>query len=417
MILSETKTGHLPAGEARRSRHQSDPDAASAGITQSWKRKRQAPRPRSDSVTALAAEMSTESGSPATMIPLKRSNSPRGRRHVPPTRKPPTRHLNGTPVTAIATDHGGHADASAASQGAVAAGGRPIAQVDAEHEEKPPTAADPGRGWCRRQIREVARAAREACGLTRQQAADALDWSPSKLVRIEAGKAGISVTDLKALLGLYQVGPPETEALAALARGTRQRPWFARYPVAAAVPGLALYLDAETSAAAICGYQASAVPDLLQTPDYARAFLLREHGPARVGELTELLLARQRQLLDRDDGPQLSYIVDEAALRRHADTTVMRGQLGRLAAAAGHPRISVRVVPFTCGAYPQPGPYTIIGLPDGAWDAVYLDAGGGSLIRRTGREEIQRYRGYFGAAYAKSAALPSGGLPIGDGIS
>ncbi|WP_408997259.1 helix-turn-helix domain-containing protein [Streptomyces europaeiscabiei] len=37
---------------------------------------------------------------------------------------------------------------------------------------------------------------REAAGQTYQQVAGTLDWSPSKVIRIEAGNIGISVTDL-----------------------------------------------------------------------------------------------------------------------------------------------------------------------------------------------------------------------------
>lgn len=266
--------------------------------------------------------------------------------------------------------------------------------------------ADLSPGLCRRQVRAAVRAGRQARGLTQQDAADALGWSLSKVVRIEAGKTGVSVTGLRALLGLYEVGQPEADVLAAMARTARTRPWYARYPVTAAVPGLAQYLDAEASAARVCGYRVNAIPDLLQTPDYARAFL-RGIGESRADELVELLLARQQQLLDHGDCPQLSYIMDEGVLHRYGSAAVMRGQQRRLAALAGHPCISARVVPFAAGACPQPWTtYTIIELPDGTPDAVYLETGSGSVISRACRDEIERYRRYFGAAQAKSVALP-----------
>jgi len=259
---------------------------------------------------------------------------------------------------------------------------------------------------CRWQLRDALRAAREACGLTRQDAVDVLEWSVAKLARIEAGQVGVSLPDLRAMLSLYEVGQPEADVLAAMARAARTRPWHARYQVAAAVPGLGQYLDAEGSAARVCGHWASAVPDLLQTPDYARAFL-RETGQGRAGELVELLLARQQRLLSHGDGPQLSYIVDEGVLLRFPSAAVMRGQRRRLAALAGHPRISVRVVPYASGAWPPPqAAYSVIEVPGGTLDGVYLETARGSVIHLAGPDQTERYRRYFDAAQAKSAALP-----------
>jgi hypothetical protein len=76
-------------------------------------------------------------------------------------------------------------------------------------------------------------------GLTQQQAAAALGWSLSKLARIEAGRSGISVAGMQALLALYQVSDDQAGPVLELARAARTRPWHARYPVAMTVPGLA----------------------------------------------------------------------------------------------------------------------------------------------------------------------------------
>ena len=49
------------------------------------------------------------------------------------------------------------------------------------------------------------RKAREHKGLTQAHVAEATDWSLSKVMRIESGDVGISATDLRALLDLYEV--------------------------------------------------------------------------------------------------------------------------------------------------------------------------------------------------------------------
>jgi len=275
----------------------------------------------------------------------------------------------------------------------------------AELEKVPRMTAD-APGLCRRRVRDTVRAARQARGLTQRQAAAALDWSLSKLARIETGRCGISVTYLRAMLALYQVSPEQAWPVLEMARAARTRPWHARYPVAMTVPGLARYLEEERTAAQIRGCAGIGLPDLLQTPDYARA-VLAALGQPRADERIDLLVARQ-QLLDRDDCPDITYLIDEGALHRPCGgPAVMRAQLARLADLASHPRISVRVVPFTAGAYPpQPGiSYTIIDPRGGTADAVYLETASGSVICRPGREEAGRYRGYLDATYQKSAGI------------
>jgi hypothetical protein len=51
-----------------------------------------------------------------------------------------------------------------------------------------------------------------------------MDWSPSKMLRIESGAIGISTTDLRALLIYYDIKDArQTEELVELARAARVR--------------------------------------------------------------------------------------------------------------------------------------------------------------------------------------------------
>ena len=61
----------------------------------------------------------------------------------------------------------------------------------------------------RRRIRTELLAARLKRELTQQQVAEAMEWSLSKMNRIEKAKSGISANDLKALLRLYGVTEEE----------------------------------------------------------------------------------------------------------------------------------------------------------------------------------------------------------------
>src|SRR5882672_10352870 len=80
----------------------------------------------------------------------------------------------------------------------------------------------------RRRLCKTLRALREGRGVTQAQVATALDWSPSKVIRIERGDVTISRNDLTALLSFYDVGDPEVVGrLVEEARTARRRGWWA----------------------------------------------------------------------------------------------------------------------------------------------------------------------------------------------
>jgi predicted transcriptional regulator len=74
----------------------------------------------------------------------------------------------------------------------------------------------------RQKLRTELRNARKRVGVTQKEVAAAMDWSPSKMLRIEAGAVGISTNDLRALLDYYQIHDEgRAEELLNLVRGSR----------------------------------------------------------------------------------------------------------------------------------------------------------------------------------------------------
>jgi transcriptional regulator with XRE-family HTH domain len=193
------------------------------------------------------------------------------------------------------------------------------------------------------------RTAREASALTQEQVADRLNWSHSKVVRIESGTVGLSLTDLQALLRLFDVTDAETVArLEDAARIAKRRPW--RQYANALDAGFDVYLSYEGVASAIMTFQTLTIPGLLQTKDYARAIFEANKSP-HVDERLELRQKRQ-SLLAGADAPTLICVIDEAALHRQVGgPTVMHDQLVSLRAAAARDRVSVEVIPYSAGAY------------------------------------------------------------------
>lgn len=256
-----------------------------------------------------------------------------------------------------------------------------------------PTHQDPS--FYRRQVREVLRKAREQSGLTQQQAATALDWSISKVVRIEAGTVGVSTTDLRAMLQLYKISDEsEVKDLAEMTRIARRRPWFSKYQNVL-TPAFAQYLGYESSASAIRGFQPLTIPGLFQTDEYATA-ILEVRRATRIDERVALRVARQ-ELLDRDDRPEIFYIIDEAALHREVGGPVaMRRQLRYLIEISRRPKVSLKVVPFAAGAHPSmTGSFTILEFPNRDEDVLYLETAGGSVTSREDQDRVSEYRENF----------------------
>jgi transcriptional regulator with XRE-family HTH domain len=254
----------------------------------------------------------------------------------------------------------------------------------------------------RRRVRDALRKAREKAGHTQRQAAERLDWSLSKLVRIEAGTVGVSTTDLRALLQLYGVNDQaDVEALVEMSRATRRRPWFSKYQDILN-PAFAQYLGYESSAAIIRGFEPLAIPGLLQTDDYGRAVLVAS-GASQIDERVELRVARQ-ELLDSDDCPRIYYVLDEAALhRRVGGAAVMRGQLRHLRKLMAHPQISVQVIPFATGAHSSmSGSFTILEFADWDEDVLYQETARGSVTSREDQDRVADYRVSFDLLWAAS---------------
>lgn len=243
----------------------------------------------------------------------------------------------------------------------------------------------------RRRLRDALRKAREAQQLTQKQAADDLDWSMSKLVRIEAGTVNVSTTDLKALLQLYAItDQAQVGNLLEIARNTRRPPWYSKYQEVIGAP-FAEFLGYERSASTIKAFTQLIIPGLIQTDDYARA-ILQVRGVSRIDERVDLRMERQ-ELLDQEDYPEISYVIDEAALhRRVGGSAVMRRQLRRLREVMDYPKISIGIIPFSAGAHQSmSGSFTVLEFADWDEDVLYQETSQGSVTTREDQDQVAEY--------------------------
>lgn len=216
----------------------------------------------------------------------------------------------------------------------------------------------------RRLLGAALRRYRENLGYALDEAARILECDRSKISRIETGQRGISAKELRELLTEYGVPDGEQAALLTVAHRGRQHGWWQQYGDVLSAAGQD-YVIMEAAASEILAYQAHQVPDLLQTPEYARAVAAADPG-CDSGEqrehVVEVKLRRQQAVLS-ERHPRLEFVVGEAALHQVVGgAAVMRPQLARLAAVAdasagagAGPGVCLQVLPFAAGAYAAAG--------------------------------------------------------------
>jgi transcriptional regulator with XRE-family HTH domain len=260
----------------------------------------------------------------------------------------------------------------------------------------------------RLQLRVELKRLRVEAGLTQKHVADTLDWSPSKVIRIENGQVAIGVSDLRALVSLYGMADEDhLGELERLARGSKKLP-FAEYRDVISTDGMK-YFGYEGSAAVLRQVEPVIIPGLLQTEEYTRGMLsLRDRTAEQIDRIVQTRRERQ-EILERPE-PLLHFILDEGALWRQVrGPAVLRVQLERVLELVRGDRISVQILPFSLGYHEAlRGPFVHLefGIASEA-DVVYLENNrGGPPQFYEDPEMTGKYKESFYALEDK--ALPPG---------
>lgn len=256
-------------------------------------------------------------------------------------------------------------------------------------------------GFQRARLRDRLKKARESAGLKQREVAEQLDWSPSKVIRIEAGTVGVSVTDVRVLAEHYGItDQAQITALTGMARAARRPPWWDQYRPWV-TQDFETYLGYESSASIIRNFEPNLVPGLLQTEEYMRVVLNQlSFGTEKTEQLVQLRLERQDRLI-QSDGPESFFILDEAVIRRTVGSSeTMHKQFERLLKINEMSNVRVLTVPFSVGIYPRFGsPYALFEFPDDEDDmVVYLENPDGEAIlseKALGRTSQRRPTDYL----------------------
>ncbi len=237
---------------------------------------------------------------------------------------------------------------------------------------------------------------RERAGISTEAAGYEIRGSHSKISRMELGRVGFKERDVADLLTLYGVtDAARRDPLLQLAEQANAPGWWQPYSDVVSSwfePCLGLEQGAEV----IRAYEIQAVPELLQTEDYARALLRARHVDASDKEIerrVELCMLRQR-ILTRPSPVKFWAVLDEAVVRRLVGGALtMRLQLQHLIKMSAEPNITVQVLPFSSGGHAaEGGPVTILRFAEPELpDVVYLEQLAGALYPDR-NAEVVRYR-------------------------
>lgn len=200
-----------------------------------------------------------------------------------------------------------------------------------------------------KRLREIRRDA----GITGRELAAREGWHESKVSRIEHGKATPSSADLRAYCLHCNANEQLPDLLASLHNIDSAWLEWRRLLGTGVTRGQQLALKLESETTLIRNYEPQIVPGLLQTAEYAEAKLRRVieffRLPDDVDSGVSKRLERQQILYRRDR--RFHFLISEASLYTTVgDDHVMRGQLDRLQAIIGMPRVTLGIVPLMAEA-------------------------------------------------------------------
>jgi hypothetical protein len=233
---------------------------------------------------------------------------------------------------------------------------------------------------------------RRDAGLRLEDAAPRLDWSVSKLSRIENALQAVDVHAVRSMLDLYDVGDEWAE-LIQLTRQAHKRPWWHTYRLGGRAP----YVGYETEASLVREFTVGFIPGLLQTADYARALFTSAPVRRTADQLAhdiEVRMIRQRRLTEVEEPLELVAVIDEMALRRTVGGPgVLRAQLLHLVEAAVLDTVTVRVLPTEVVAHAGLGSgFIVLNFGDlGEPDVAYVEHALGALFLEK-EEDVTRAR-------------------------
>jgi transcriptional regulator with XRE-family HTH domain len=206
---------------------------------------------------------------------------------------------------------------------------------------------------------------RKAAGLTQEELGEQINYTGALIGMIETTLRAPTLRFAEACDRVLGTDGALTRMWALVSRSPT------RYPDLA---------ELEAAAVSIRSLEPLRIPDLLQTPEYARAVLASRAALDDIDQAVAGLMDRQR-LLDQPSPPPCWFIIGEAALRCPVGSPeIMRDQLATLLKAADTRRTMIQIMPYDTGGYAGlEGRVTLLTLEEGA-NVGYLNTYGNTML-------------------------------------
>ncbi|HEU5472264.1 MAG TPA: helix-turn-helix transcriptional regulator [Actinophytocola sp.] len=193
------------------------------------------------------------------------------------------------------------------------------------------------------------REARQVAGLNGRQLAESLSWPPSKVSKLENGRQTPTDDDIRAWTDATHTQDETDALLASLHTLEVQYAEWQRIFRTGLKPRQRQHLEWDQKTRFIRAFEASLIPGLLQTAEYARFRfadgIRRLKLPNDLDDVVALRVKRQ-EILYRPD-KRFHFVLTEAALRyRLCPTEVMIGQLDRLLSLSQLPNVRLGIIAF-----------------------------------------------------------------------
>ncbi|QDY81010.1 helix-turn-helix domain-containing protein [Streptomyces qinzhouensis] len=261
-------------------------------------------------------------------------------------------------------------------------------------------------GWELRRLRKNV-------GFTRVQAVEGLNFSETKLYRVEEGQTALpKQSDLRDLLERYGItDESDVEFLVEIHRDSLNRGWWSAYR--STMPsGMAMYVGLEDGAKTIRSWQPDVVFGLLQTEAYMRAMfttakLVDEMTTEFIERSVELRMER-KDVLTRENPAEIRVLMDEAALRRQVGSReIMLEQYEELARLAETGNVSIQVLPMGASVYRCSYDFAMLEFEGSLPTVIQMDIAEGGTSISDKDTTVWSFSRRFDA-------LRDGALPVGE---
>ncbi|WP_329568577.1 helix-turn-helix domain-containing protein [Kitasatospora sp. NBC_01266] len=243
---------------------------------------------------------------------------------------------------------------------------------------------------------------RERAGLTQNQTGVLLGYSEDLISSLERGrrvvqKEFLTSADVKLDAGgMLTVIQDDVEQAKAKAK-VRRHPAFFRG-----------YVRLEPLAVELHEYSNHHIPGLLQTEEHARALYAMRKPLLAEQTIEDRVMARiaRQDLLDRWPAPELSWIIEEAVLRRPiGGRAVHAGQLAKLLAVGRKRNIELQVMPLDRPEHSGMGGPFVLLTPKGKPRLGYIEIQNLSHLI-TDPEEVRILAAQYGSLRAQALTPP-----------